>query len=259
MIDSHCHLADEVYAADLGDVVARARTAGLSDVLCVIEASDAAECARAQSVSAHWDRIRFATGVHPHRAATCSGDAARAADLVRLQLEQQPLARAIGEIGLDYHYTLASREVQAAVFSAQLALARELDLPVVVHTREADADTIRILEQIGQGQLRGVFHCFSGDRDLAVRALEMGFHVSFSAIVTFKKSERVQDAARMVPLERLLVETDCPYLAPAPHRGQRNEPAWVVRVAEAVARIHGTSLVTVSEAVTDTYRELFRP
>jgi TatD DNase family protein len=259
MIDSHCHLADEAFVADLPDVVARAKAAGLLEALCVLDASDSAELARADVVCQQWDRVRLAAGVHPHRAGAVTADAGRMAGLVRLQVEQQPLVRAIGEIGLDYHYTFAPRDVQAAVFSAQVALARELDLPVIIHTREADRDTIRILEEVGQGSVRGVFHCFSGDRELALQAVAMGFHVSFAAIVTFRKAERVQEAARVVPLDRLLVETDCPYLAPAPHRGKRNEPAWVVQVAEAVAAIHKMTLGECSDEVTRNYRNLFRP
>jgi TatD DNase family protein len=259
MIDSHCHLADQAFIADLPDVVARAKAAGLIEALCVLDASDSAELARADVVCKQWDRIRLATGVHPHRAGAFAGNAGRAVDLVRLRVEEQPLVRAIGEIGLDYHYTFAPRAVQREVFSAQVALARELDLPVIIHTREADSDTIRVLEETGQGGVRGVFHCFSGDRELALKAVAMGFHVSFSAIVTFRKAETVQEAARVVPLDRLLVETDCPYLSPAPHRGKRNEPAWVVRVAEAVAAIHTVTLGECSDAVTRNYRDLFRP
>jgi TatD DNase family protein len=259
MVDSHCHLADEAFVADVADVVARAKAAGLLEALCVLEASDQAEFTRAHIVCEQWNRIRLAVGVHPHRAGPFAGDAARAADLVRLRLDQEPLVRAIGEIGLDYHYTFAPRDVQLEVFSAQVALARELDLPVIVHTREADGDTIRVLEEIGQGCVRGVFHCFSGDRELAMKAVAMGFHVSFSAIVTFRKAERVQEAVHVVPLDRVLIETDCPYLAPAPHRGKRNEPAWVVRVAESVAAMHTMTLESFSEAVTRNYRALFNP
>ncbi|MCX6539395.1 MAG: TatD family hydrolase [Acidobacteria bacterium] len=259
MVDSHCHLADEVFIADVADVVARAKAAGLLEALCVLDASDPAEFTRAHGVCEQWSRIRLAAGVHPHRAGAFAGEPVRAADLVRSRLDQEPLVRAIGEIGLDYHYTYAPRDVQIAVFSAQVALARERDLPVIIHTREADSDTIRVIEEIGQGCVRGVFHCFSGDRDLALKAIAMGFHVSFSGIVTFQKADRVREAAEVVPLDRLLVETDSPYLAPVPHRGKRNEPAWVVRVAEAVAAIHKVSPGELSEAVTRNYRDLFRP
>ena len=259
MIDSHCHLADEAFVADLPDVVARARTAGVQEALCILEASDEAEFARVPAVSEQWDRIRVATGVHPHRAGAFAENAAKAADLVRERIAREPLVRAIGEIGLDYHYTFAPPDVQVDVFSAQVALARERALPVIIHTREADSDTIRVLDHIGRGDVRGVFHCFSGDRDLALTAVAMGFHVSFSGIVTFRKAERVQEAAAAVPLDRLLIETDCPYLAPAPYRGQRNEPAWVVRVGESVAGIRHMTSGDFWRTVTRNYRDLFRP
>ena len=259
MVDSHCHLADEAFVADVTDVVARAKAAGLRDVLCVVEASDQIEGSRVAGVCSQWDRIRLATGIHPHRAGAFAGDAQRAADLARARANQDPLVRAIGEIGLDYHYTFAPRDVQIEVFAAQVTLARELDLPVIVHTREADADTIRVLTQAGQGALRGVFHCFSGDSELALTAVAMGFHVSFSGIVTFRKADAVREAVRVVPLDRLLIETDSPYLAPVPHRGTRNEPAWVVHVAEAVAAIHHMAPHDLSDVVTANYRNLFRP
>ncbi|MEI6668253.1 MAG: TatD family hydrolase [Acidobacteriota bacterium] len=259
MIDSHCHLADEVFAADIQDVVSRACSAGLVEALCVLEASESSEFARVPSLRAHWDRLRFAVGVHPHKAGAFVGNPAGSVELVRSRVETEPLVRAIGEIGLDYHYAFAPREAQQAVFAAQLALARDLDLPVIVHTREADADTIRLLKEAGSGAWRGVFHCFSGDAELARAAVAMGFHVSFSGIVTFRKAEHVQQAAKEVPADRLLIETDCPYLAPAPHRGKRNEPAWVVKVGESVAAIRQTTPAALAKAVTENYRRLFRP
>lgn len=258
MIDSHCHLADEAYVVDLADVVARAKAAGLQDLLCVLEASDSDEWARVRGVCNQWDRIRLAAGVHPHRAGSFAGEAPRAAALVQSRINDEPLVHAIGEIGLDYHYRFAPHDVQLEVFAAQVVLARELDLPVVIHTREADADTVRVLSDIGQSSVRGVFHCFSGNRELASKAVALGFHVSFSGIVTFEKATAVKDAVSVVPLDRLLIETDCPYLAPVPHRGQRNEPAWAIAVARAIAALRQTSVEAVSEAVTRNYRELFR-
>jgi TatD DNase family protein len=259
MVDSHCHLADPTFGADLPDVIARAKAAGVREALCVVEASDAEEFSRVRLVCAQWDRVRLAIGVHPHRAGAFAGDAGRAVGLVRARLAEEPLVRAIGEIGLDYHYAFSPRDAQLEVFSAQVALARELDVPVIIHTREADDDTVRVLEEVGRGAVRGVFHCFSGDRAFALRAVAMGFHVSFSAIATFRKADAVQEAARAVPADRLLIETDCPYLAPAPYRGKRNEPAWVVRVGEAVAALREITPGEVSEAVTRNFRELFRP
>jgi len=257
MVDSHCHLGDEAYVADLADVVARAKAAGVEELLCVLEASDSTEWERAPGVCRHWDRIRLAAGVHPHRAGAFAGESARAVELVRSRISQEPLVCGLGEIGLDYHYTFAPRDVQIEVFAAQVALAREIDVPVIIHTREADEDTLRVLAEHGQGAVRGVFHCFSGDRVLAQKAVAMGFYVSFSGIVTFQKAEAVREAVNNVPLGRLLIETDSPYLAPVPHRGRRNEPAWVVAVADAIAGIRGLLPEEVSAAVARNYRELF--
>jgi TatD DNase family protein len=167
--------------------------------------------------------------------------------------------RAIGEVGLDYHYDFAPRDVQRSVFSAQVALARDRGYPLVIHTREADDDTIAILEQEGAGRVRGVFHCFSGDSGLARRALGLGFHLSFSGILTFPRSTAVRDAAALVPRDRLLVETDCPYLAPVPHRGRRNEPAWVAETLQRLADIHGIDPAHMAAVTSENYRILFAP
>ncbi|MFN8057516.1 MAG: TatD family hydrolase, partial [Vicinamibacterales bacterium] len=156
---------------------------------------------------------------------------------------------AVGEIGLDYHYDFAPRAVQLAVFEAQLAVAKREDLPVVIHCREAEDDVVAAIERAGAP--RGIFHCFTGDERFARRVVSLGFHVSFSGIVTFPKAESLRAAARIVPLERLLIETDSPFLAPVPHRGQRNEPAWVGHVAECIARLRGVSL---AELLTQVHR-----
>ena len=158
-----------------------------------------------------------------------------AAIVVRNELASTPSARAIGEIGLDYHYDYSTPAVQRAVFRAQVKLAREMELPVVVHTREADQDTIAILTAEGGGKVRGVLHCFTGDTSLATAALRLGFYISASGILTFPKSSDLRNTLRQVPLDRLLTETDSPFLAPVPHRGQRNEPAHVARVVDTLA------------------------
>src|SRR5262245_14147510 len=179
MIDSHCHLADETFASDLADVVGRARDAGLERVLVILEAGHTGEAARSDRLQQLWPDTRFAVGVHPHQAHQFAGDPAQAADVVREQLAHTPAARAVGEIGLDYHYDFSPRDVQQAVFRAQVRLARELQRPVVIHTREADADTIAILRDEGQGEIHGVLHCFTGDAALADAGLALGLHVSF--------------------------------------------------------------------------------
>jgi TatD DNase family protein len=180
-------------------------------------------------------------------------------DLVEARIASDPRVRAIGEVGLDYHYDFAPRDVQRSVFSAQVALARDRGYPLVIHTREAGDDTIAILEQEGAGRVRGVFHCFSGDSGLALRALRLGFHLSFSGILTFPRSAALRDAAAIVPLDRLLVETDCPYLAPVPHRGRRNEPAWVADTLRTLANVHGIDPGHMAAATSENYRVLFAP
>jgi TatD DNase family protein len=259
MIDSHCHLADDVYASDLDAVVANARGAGLERVLVILEAGHQAEADQAERLHAVWPDVRVAIGVHPHHAHRFADDPARAAAVVRDQIAQTPCARAVGEIGLDYHYDYSPRDVQHAVFAAQVQLARELGLPVVVHTREADADTIEILTRVGAGAVRGVLHCFTGTAALAAAALDLGFFISLAGIVTFPRAQELRDVARDVPLDRLLIETDSPFLAPVPFRGKRNEPAHVVRVAEAVAALKNVPAAELARITTANFHTLFRP
>ena len=255
MIDSHCHLADEAFEGDLGEVIARARDAGVAAALCILAAGDEAEAERARRVRDRWTAVRFATGVHPHAAGTFAGRAAESMDVTRRHAAAFS-ACGIGEIGLDYHYDFAPRPVQQEVFGAQLRLARELRLPVIVHTREATDDTFAILKE--HAGIEGVFHCFTGDTAMARRALDIGFYVSFAGIVTFPKAADLRDAARSVPADRLLIETDSPYLAPVPHRGKRNEPAHVARVLASLAETRGEPVERLRRAATDNFVSLFR-
>jgi TatD DNase family protein len=256
MIDSHCHLADEVFEGDLDAVIARAREAGLTEALCILAAGDEAEALRARQVSRCWSAVRFATGVHPHAAAPYAGRAAESAALTQAHA-QAFRACAIGEIGLDYHYDFAPPDVQRDVFAAQLDLARELDLPIVIHTREATDDTFALLRNAPG--IRGVFHCFTGDVPMARRALEIDFYVSFAGILTFPKAGDLREAAKIVPPERLLIETDSPYLAPVPHRGKRNEPALVGQVLAQLATVRGAEAAVLDAQVTSNFRRLFPP
>jgi TatD DNase family protein len=256
MIDSHCHLADEAFEVDLDAAIARAREAGVTAALCILAAGDEAEAARARGVQSRWDAVRFATGVHPHAAGTFARDAAASAEATRAHV-QAFAARAVGEIGLDYHYDFAPREVQHRVFAAQIALARELDLPIIIHTREATDDTFAILKE--HPGVRGVFHCFTGDTAMARRALEIDFYLSFAGIVTFPKAVELRDAARIVPADRLLIETDSPYLAPVPHRGKRNEPAYVAHVLASLAEVRGAPVEALDAQVTGNFARLFGP
>ena len=259
VIDSHCHLAGPEFAADLDAVISRAREAGLVRCLVILAATDDSEVRQATRVVGAWPDVRFAIGVHPHQAHVFADDPARAAEVTATQLDRVPAARAVGEIGLDYHYDFSPPAVQQAVFRAQLRLAAARGLPVVIHTREAEADTLRLIDEESQGRLRGVFHCFSGDADAARRALDTGFQLSFPGIVTFPKAAALRDAARQVPQDRLLIETDSPYLAPEPFRGHRNEPAHVVRVLELLAELRGVDRATLGAALVDNFDRLFQP
>lgn len=213
-----------------------------------------------------WPELRFGVGLHPHQAAQFAGRESDVGQLVRTRLATNPAARAIGEIGLDSHYDFAPKNVQHDVFRAQIRLARELDLPIIIHTREAEDDTLRILrEESGRGAggsdgtIRGVLHCFTGTRTLAEQGLALGLHISFAGIITFPKAAELREIVPLVPDDRLLCETDSPYLAPTPYRGKRNEPAWVVRVAEELARVRGVSLERLNEQVSANFETLFRP
>jgi TatD DNase family protein len=256
MIDSHCHIAGEEFGADLADVVRRALDAGVTSALCILSAGDAAEAARAGQVRDAWPAIRFAVGVHPHNAGAFAGKVDEAVALVRAEAAHAG-ACAIGEIGLDYHYDFSPRDVQREVFRAQIGLARELQLPIVIHTREATADTFRVLDEAGAGAVRGVFHCFTGDAATARSALDIGFYLSFAGIVTFPKAEGLREAAALVPDDRLLTETDAPYLAPVPFRGKRNEPAHVARVVEALAAVRGVTAEHAADAARRAFHTLF--
>jgi len=259
VIDSHCHLADEVFAPELDAVVARARDAGLERALVILAAGDEREAAQARRVEGLWPDVRVSIGVHPHTAHAFADAPERAADTVRRQVAATPAARAIGEIGLDYHYDFSPREVQQQVFRAQVRLARELRLPVVIHTREADADTVAILREEAAADLRGVLHCFTGGEALARAGLDLGFYVSLAGIITFPKAVELRETARLVPLDRLLVETDSPYLAPTPYRGKRNEPAYVARVVATLADIHGMDAGDMGRMTAANFHTLFRP
>lgn len=256
MIDSHCHLAGEEFAADLAEVVARARAAGLTGAVCMLAAGDEAEAARAVAVRQAWPEIHFAAGIHPHQAGEWQGRIGEAVDLVRRRAQAEG-ASAVGEIGLDYHYDYAPREVQQQLFAAQVRLARELGLPVVIHTREATDDTFGVIREHGEGAVHGVFHCFTGDEAMARAAGELDFHLSFAGILTFPRAADIRQAARIVPAARLLAETDAPYLAPVPFRGRRNEPAHVARVFETLAEIRGEPLDLLVRQVTANFDALF--
>lgn len=259
MVDSHCHIAGPEFVDDLDAVIARARDAGLVHALVVLAADEVSELQQAAAVSARWGGVRFAIAVHPHAAGKFTGQPSDAAAKVDAAIAAQPLTRGLGEIGLDYHYDFAPRDVQQEVFRAQIRLARQRRLPIVIHTREAEDDTFAILAEASAGDVGGVFHCFTGDRDMARRALDAGFHISLAGIVTFPRAAELHEVARIVPLDRLLIETDSPFLAPVPHRGTRNEPAHVVHVAERIAGLRGETAAAIAAAALDNFQRLFKP
>jgi TatD DNase family protein len=258
MIDSHCHLADEVFSDDLDAVVARARQAGLERALVVVAAGDAAEAAQARRVRTLWPDVRLAVGVHPHSARDFADDPERASAVVHESIASLDGVCAVGEIGLDYHYDFSPPDVQRSVFRAQLRVARDLDKPIVIHTREAEADTLALLGEEGRG-LRGVLHCFTGTAELARAALALGLHISLAGIVTFPKAADLRAIAATIPLDRLLAETDSPFLAPVPVRGTRNEPAHVALVLDRLASLYGIASPDLAARTTANFHALFRP
>ena len=259
LVDSHCHLDFPDFVDDLDDVIARATAAGLIHALVILAADDPPEIEQASAVASRWTGARFSIGVHPHAAGKFAAKPEAAAGAVAAAIDAQPLTRGLGEIGLDYHYDFSPRDVQQEVFRSQIAVARDRRLPIVVHTREADSDTFRILADEQASDVPVVLHCFTGDRDMARRALDAGYYLSLAGIVTFPRALELHEVARLVPIDRLLIETDSPFLAPVPYRGKRNEPAHVARVAEVVAELKGTTRDEVAEATTANFVRIFAP
>jgi TatD DNase family protein len=256
-IDSHAHLDVPAYDADRADVIARAIEAGVTTML-EIAGSDVGKGSLPAGLrlAEEYPFIYAAVGLHPHEASLY--DATLEAQLIAAS--EHPKVIGWGEIGLDYHYDHSPREAQRRVFARQLEIALELKLPVIIHTREAEADTIALLREHceqGGSEFSGVIHCFTGTQRLADAALEMGFLLSFSGVVTFKKADELRAVARQTPLEKLLIETDCPYLAPMPYRGKRNEPAFVIETAKLLAELHGMSVTEMARVTSDNFRRLF--
>jgi TatD DNase family protein len=253
LIDSHCHLDFPDFADELDAVVARARAAGIARLVTI-----STRVARHESllaIAGRFTDVYCSVGTHPHYAS--DEPDVTAADLVARA--QHPKVVAIGEAGLDYHYDRSPRPAQERGFRTHIQAARESGLPLVIHSREADADTARILEEeTGQGAFPAVLHCFTGGRDLAHRAVALGLFISFTGILTFKNSTPLRAIAAELPAERILVETDAPYLAPGPFRGKRNEPAYVGEVAKVLAQARGVSFDEIARQTTDNFFALFR-
>ena len=252
LIDSHCHLDFPVLAENMDDVLARARNAGIERIVTI--STKVREFDKIRAIADAHDDVYCSVGTHPHHADLETDIGVD--DIVSLTDHAKVVA--IGEAGLDYHYDNGSPQNQAAGFRTHIAAARETGLPLVIHSRSADDDTARILEEeMAKEPFTAVLHCFTAGRDLAERGLALGLYISFSGVLTFKKSEELRAIARDVPLDRLLVETDAPYLAPEPKRGRPNEPSYVAHTAERLADVKGLSAAELGEATTENFYRLF--
>ena len=245
LVDAHCHLTGSHLAQDqIEATLARARAEGVTGFIAV--GTDLEDSRTVLDLARRLPGVQASLGVHPHEAKTWTPEVGAA--LAAMAADAS--VRFVGETGLDWHYDLSPREEQEAVFRAQIRLALALGKPLMIHTRSAPEATLRILEEEGAGAVRGIIHCFSEDRPFAARALDLGFYLSFSGIATFKKAEAVRDVAAWAPADRILVETDAPFLAPVPHRGKPNEPGFVRFTAEAVAELRGISSLKLAELTT---------
>ncbi len=252
-VDSHCHLDFPDFETELDEVVARARRAGVGGLVTIC--THLSRFDQVHRVAERYAEVVCTAGVHPHHAAE---EDAGATDAALVAAAGRPKVVGLGESGLDYHYDKSPREVQQAVFRRHIRASLDTGLPLVIHTREAENDTLRLLREEAAGApLSGVLHCFSGSDRLAEEGLALGLMISFSGIVTFKRAEDLRATARRVPLDRLMVETDAPYLAPVPHRGKRNEPAYVVHTAAVVAETLGVPPDRLAAATTANAARLF--
>jgi TatD DNase family protein len=250
-IDSHVNLHSEKFAQDLREVLDRARSAGVAGMLTISDKLESTPAIKAIADDHVW--IWRSVGVHPHYAKDAH---ATAEALISLSHDKKVIG--VGECGLDFYYEFSPREVQVAVFRAHIAAARATRLPLIIHTRDADERMLAILEEEQrQGEFTPLLHCYTGGAELANGVLRMGGYISFSGIITFRNADSIRDIARAAPLDRIIIETDCPYLAPVPHRGRRCEPAHVVHVAEKLAEVRGADLAAIALATTENFFRLF--
>ncbi len=252
LVDSHCHLDFPELQAELDNVIERARAAGVGTMVSICTRMD--NFPTVVGIAEGYDHIWCTVGVHPHEAEDAG---ALTTDELVVKAGHEKCV-GIGEAGLDYYYDRSPRDIQAQVFRIQIAAARQTGLPIVVHSRDADDDMAEILaEETGQGAFKGVMHCFSSSRRLALKAVDLGFYISFSGILTFKNAHDLRETAKLVPADRLLVETDAPFLAPVPKRGKRNEPGFVAHTAEKLAEIRGISTDSLTDLTTENFFALF--
>ncbi len=252
LIDSHCHLDFPDFDSERDEIIANAKQAGVD--LMVTICTRVRKFGKVKAIADRYENVFCSVGTHPHNA----GEELDITVDDLLKLSEDNKVVAIGEAGLDFFYDKSPRDAQETGFRTHIKAARESGLPIVIHARDADTDMIRILEEeMGQGAFKAILHCFSSGRELAMRGIEMGLYVSFSGILTFKNSEEIRSIARDLPADRLLVETDAPYLAPPPHRGRRNEPAYVVNTAKVLAETRSTSLEDIAQQTTENFFRLF--
>lgn len=251
LTDTHTHLTMAEYK-DIDEVLDRARTTGIEFMIDV--GFDIASSEKSTELSQKHDHIYSAIGIHPHDAKSFDEECYRKIK----ELLVKPKVKALGEIGLDYHYNLSSQEEQKRMFAKLLWTAREMNLPVIFHNRESTHDMFDIVRSEGQGKVNGVFHSFAGSLDELKWILENGFYISISGMITFKKAQNIVDIAKAAPIDRILIETDCPYLTPEPYRGKRNEPSYVKYVAQSLAKVKGMTVDEVGEITTQNAKVLFR-
>ena len=250
LTDSHCHLDNEQFDEDREAVIERARAAGVECMMAIGTGDGPPDLEAGIRLADRYPFIYATIAVHPHEASKATSET-----FARMEeLSQHPKVLAIGEMGLDYHYDFSPRDVQRAVFERQLHLAAEARKPIVIHTREAWTDTMEVLRSHWRGE--GIMHCFTGDEDQAREALDLGFYLSFGGVLTFPKAETVRQAARIAPEDRILIETDCPFLAPVPRRGKRNEPAFIVETARRLAEVRGSTPEAIAERTTRNFERL---
>ena len=252
LVDSHCHLDFPDFAEDIDALIARAETAGIGHIVTI--STRVKRLGGLLAIAERFPNVYCSVGTHPHHAD--EEDGIPAGELI--ELARHPKVVALGEAGLDYFYENGSPEAQERGFRAHIAAARATGLPLVIHTREADNDCGRILEdEMAKGSFRAVLHCYTGGRDLAMKAISLGLSISFTGILTFKKSQVLRDLAAELPADRIMVETDAPYLAPGKFRGKRNEPSYVVEVAKVLAEARGVSFDEISRQTTENFFRLF--
>ena len=250
LVDSHCHLDDSKFDADRDEVVSRAQAAGVERMVAIGTGNGPPDLQAGIRVAEAYPFMLATVGVHPHDASKANAETFD--ELEKLLSHAKVVA--IGEIGLDYHYDFSPRDVQLSVFRKQLDLAVDRGKPVVIHTREAWNDTLSAIR--ASGAKRGIMHCFTGDKEQAREALDLGFYLSFGGVLTFANAEGVREAARFAPEDRILVETDCPYLAPVPNRGKRNEPAFIVSTVERLAQVRGRTPEEIAELTTANFDQI---